>query len=77
MSLKKYHITKTPDGWQGKAEGGERASKTAPTKKEILNQMRDMAKRKGDVSLIIHKEDGTIQEERTYPRSSDPKTSKG
>ena len=77
MSLKKYHITKTPDGWQAKVEGGERASKTAPTKKVLVDQMRDMAGRRGDVSLIIHKKDGTIQEERTYPRSSDPKTSKG
>ncbi len=77
MKLKKYHITKTQSGWQGKAQGGERASKTAPTKKEIIDQMRDMAKRQGGVSLIIHKEDGTIQEERTYPRSADPRTSKG
>ena len=77
MSLKKYHITKTPNGWQGKAEGGKRASKTAPTKKELVDQMRDMAQRQGDVSLIIHKGDGKFQEERTYPRSSDPKTSKG
>lgn len=77
MSLKKFHITKTENGWQGKAEGGERASKTASTKKELVDQMRDMAKRKGNVSLIIHKEDGRIQEERTYPRSSDPKNSKG
>ncbi|WP_080393289.1 DUF2188 domain-containing protein [Pseudomonas syringae] len=28
-------------------------------------------------SLKIHKEDGTIQEERTYPRSADPSKSKG
>lgn len=70
MALKKYHITKTQSGWQGKAEGGERASKTAQTKKELVDQMRDMAKRQGNVSLII-------QEERTYPRSADPKTSKG
>ena len=28
-------------------------------------------------SLRIHRKDGTIQEERTYPRSSDPKRSKG
>lgn len=29
------------------------------------------------VSLRIHKRDGTFQEERTYPRSADPKRSKG
>ena len=77
MSLKKYHITKTEDGWQGKAQGGQRASKVGATKKKVLDDMREMAKRQGNVSLIIHKEDGTIQEERTYPRSSDPRSSKG
>jgi hypothetical protein len=28
-------------------------------------------------SVKIHKKDGTIQEERTYPRSADPLESKG
>ncbi|MHC8361662.1 hypothetical protein ACYZUA_15410 [Pseudomonas sp. LS2P72] len=28
-------------------------------------------------SLKIHRENGTIQEERTYPRSADPRKSKG
>ena len=77
MPLKKYHITKTEDGWQGKAEDGKRASVKGGTKKEVVDQMRDLAKRQGDVSLIIHKENGQFQEERTYPRSSDPRSSKG
>ena len=29
------------------------------------------------VSLLIYKRNGQIQEERTYPRSADPKRSKG
>ena len=77
MALRKYHITKTDDGWQGKAEDGKRASVKGDTKKEVVDQMRDLAKRQGDVSLIIHKENGQFQEERTYPRSSDPRISKG
>ncbi len=28
-------------------------------------------------SVKIHKKDGTIQEERTYPRSADPRRSEG
>ena len=29
------------------------------------------------ISVKIHKENGRLQEERTYPRSSDPRRSKG
>jgi len=29
------------------------------------------------VSVKIHKADGTIEEERTYPRSADPRRTKG
>jgi len=28
-------------------------------------------------SVKFHKKDGTLQEERTYPRSADPRESKG
>lgn len=77
MPTKKYHITKTEKGWQGKAQGGKRASKTGETKQEVFDAIRDVAKRQGNTSIIIHKADGTIQEERTYPRSADPRESKG
>jgi hypothetical protein len=36
-----------------------------------------IAKNKGDASVYIHGRDGKIQEERTYPRSADPKGTKG
>jgi len=36
-----YHITKSGDKWAFKKEGAERASKTADTKKEVINKMRD------------------------------------
>ncbi len=67
-----YHITKTDDGWQGKKEGGERASIKGETKDEVLRKTIDIAKKQGDASVVIHKQDGKIQEERTYPKSSDP-----
>lgn len=31
----------------------------------------------GKASVVIHGQDGKIKEERTYPRSSDPRRSKG
>lgn len=71
-----YHITKNGDKWNLTKEGNERASKSADTKKGIIEKTKDfMSDKTGSVK--IHKEDGKIQEERTYQRKDDPKNSKG
>jgi uncharacterized protein YdaT len=72
-----YHVTKTENGWQGKKEGAERASTTGNTKKEVVERTIEIAKNKDNSSVKIHKEDGKIQEERTFPKSSDPNPPKG
>jgi uncharacterized protein YdaT len=69
---KTYHVTKTEDGWQGKVEKGTRASVTRDTKADAVKATIEIAKNQGDTSVVIHKSDGKIQEERTYPKSSDP-----
>ena len=75
---KTYHVTKTETGWQGKVEGGERASVTGSTKAEVMQKTIEIAKNHtGDSNVIIHKQDGKFQEERTYPRSSDPSQTPG
>jgi len=74
---KTYHVTKTDDGWQGKLEGGQRASVKGGTKDEVLKKTIDVAKKQGISSVKIHKSDGKIQEERTYPKKSDPFPPKG
>jgi hypothetical protein len=71
-----YHITTATTGWELKKQGATRASKTAKTKAEIVKIAGEFLEGK-TASLKIHKEDGTIQEERTYPRSADPSKSKG
>ncbi|KFE52430.1 DUF2188 domain-containing protein [Pseudomonas syringae] len=71
-----YHITKTDAGWALTKQGVERASKTAATKSEITKLAVEFLEGK-TASLKIHKEDGTIEEERTYPRSADPTQTKG
>jgi hypothetical protein len=71
-----YHITKNDRGWALTKQGAERASKTATTKAEITKLASEFLAGK-TASLKIHKEDGTIQEERTFPRSADPTKSKG
>lgn len=71
-----YHITKDGDKWKLKKEGRERASKTASTKAELIQETRKfMEDRTGSVK--IHKQNGQFQEERTYQRGDDPKESKG
>ncbi|MFD0751282.1 DUF2188 domain-containing protein [Mucilaginibacter calamicampi] len=72
-----YHVTKTDNGWKGEKEGGKRASVVADTKKEAVAKTIEIAKNKPESSVKIHKTDGKIQEERTYPRSSDPNPPKG
>lgn len=72
------HITKDGDQWKAKAEGSSRSSVVADTKEEAVRMTADYARRQSEpVSVKIHKQDGTFQEERTYPRSSDPSSSKG
>jgi hypothetical protein len=71
-----YHVSKSDTGWELKKQGATRASKSASTKAEIIQLASEFLEGK-TASLKIHKENGTIQEERTYPRSADPVKSKG
>lgn len=70
------HTSKQGDRWVNKAEGNTRASNNAPTKAEAQAKGRDMAIDRG-VEHIVHKRDGKIGERNTYPRSRDPRSSKG
>ncbi len=76
MALKKFHVTKKNDEWRMEAAGSNRAVVRAPTKAEAIQKVQNYMKTH-EGSVRIHKEDGRIQEERTYPRSKDPRGSKG
>ncbi|RAM67681.1 hypothetical protein GT37_21275 [Pseudomonas putida] len=71
-----YHLSPTSDGLELKKVGAERASKRAATKQELINALADFFDGK-TASVKIHRADGTLEEERTYPRSADPRRSKG
>lgn len=72
----RYHVTKREDGsWQGAKEKSERASVVADTKEEVLKKTIEIAKNQDEAQVIIHKEDGKIQSERTY--GSDPHPPEG
>ena len=71
-----YHLTKKGDHWLLKKAGAERASKTFDDKATAVRESAAFMRQRGG-SLKVHKADGTIQEERTYPRSADPTKSRG
>ncbi|WJZ68625.1 MULTISPECIES: DUF2188 domain-containing protein [Kocuria] len=76
MAKGDIHTTKHPDGWANKAEGNQRASGVYGTKDAAQAAGRDAARQRG-VEHIVHRQDGTIGERNTYPRSRDPRSSKG
>ncbi|MDH2182417.1 DUF2188 domain-containing protein [Pseudomonas sp. GD03651] len=71
-----YHLSPTSQGWELKKAGADRASKRAATKQELVNALREFFEGK-TASVKIHKADGTLEEERTYPRSAAPRRTKG
>lgn len=79
MSLDNYDLYKDGDNWSIKKRGNDKKTKVFKdlNKTEATQQAAALLKEKGNASLKIRKENGQIQEERTYPRSADPKNSPG
>jgi hypothetical protein len=76
MAKGDIHTSKQGDLWVNKAEGNVQASNSAPTKAAAQAKGREMAIER-NVEHFVHKQDGRIGERNTYPRSRDPKRSKG
>ncbi|MBB6377784.1 hypothetical protein BKA01_005044 [Pseudonocardia eucalypti] len=76
MAKGDIHTTKHGDRWVNKVEGNVRASNSAPTKAEAQAAGREMAIERG-VEHFIHNKNNEISERNTYPRSRDPRSSKG
>jgi uncharacterized protein DUF2188 len=62
--------------WKNRPQGNERASSTHDTKAEAQAEGRRMAVDR-QVEHVIKKQDGTIGEKNTYPRSRDQHPPKG
>ncbi|UII27402.1 DUF2188 domain-containing protein [Fulvivirga maritima] len=76
--MENYHLTKEGDHWNLTKEGNSRASKSFETnKEEAIKSSASYVNSHGGGSLKIHKLNGQIEEERTYPRSADPTDSPG
>lgn len=63
--------------WRVAADGNPRAVARASTKDAAIRAAVARAWAKPVAQVRIHAKDGTIQSERTYPRSSDPRRTRG
>lgn len=70
------HTVPHGDGWANRAEGNSRVSNQAGTKGEAQARGREMAIARG-VEHLVHNSNGRIGERNTYPRSRDPRSSRG
>ena len=76
MALDKYDLLHEDDKWKLRERGADRAIKTFEKKDEALGFSTGYV-REHEGSLVIRKMNDRIQEERTYPRSKDPRRSAG
>ena len=76
--MKNFHLVHDKDVYKLKKEGAQRASKVIDANKpEAIKAAKKLILKQGGGSLKIHKNGGGFQEERTYPKSNDPRASKG
>ncbi len=74
--MKRVDLVKKGSQWVEEREG--KAIRRGPLKTEAIKKSAQAAKRDPEpVTLKVHKEDGRLQEERTYPRRADPRKNKG
>ncbi len=68
MERKVYHVepSKGREGWDIKEEGQDRAESHHQRKQEAVIIARKMAKSHPLGQVVIHKADGSVEEERTY-----------
>lgn len=71
MGRNRWHVT--PDGgdWKVEREDADRSAGRFDTQGDAIDRAREIAQNQGG-SVIVHRPDGRIREERTFPRSSDP-----
>jgi hypothetical protein len=71
MGRNRWHVTPEGDDWNVQREGADRSSGRFNTQNQAVDRAREIAQGQGG-SVIIHRPDGRIREELTFPRSADP-----
>ena len=75
-NMDNFELYKDDETWKLRKWGSDRAIRSFETKEDGMKFSTDYVGEHGG-SLKVKKEDGTFQEERTYPRSADPHSSPG
>jgi poly(hydroxyalkanoate) granule-associated protein len=65
-SVPAYHVVPHDEGWAVEKEGAARATSVHGTKAEAVSAGRERAKSGASGRLVIHRQDGTIQDSFTY-----------
>jgi hypothetical protein len=71
-----YTVSKSREGGWEATESGRGVVATGDRNAEVVRATAKLARKQDSASLRIQRADGRIQEERTYPRGSDPRGSK-
>lgn len=74
--MENYHLIKEDDEWKLRRHGATRPALTFDNKQEAVDGSAEFMRERGG-SLKIHKTNGRVQEERTYPRKADPPETPG
>lgn len=76
--MKRIDVVKKGEKWVGESGGKTVRGTGAPKKDQAVKNTAKVARKSPEpVTVKVHKENGRIQEERTYPGSADPHRSKG
>jgi len=70
-------VVKKNGKWVGEHKNHKKVASGAKKSKVVDSVARSAKSSDRPTSVRIHKKNGQIQEERTYPRSADPKPTKG
>jgi hypothetical protein len=64
--LQTYHVTSHEDGWAVEAVGAQRPSAVEGRKADAVKRAKELATNQKPATVIVHKQDGTVQDEFTY-----------
>jgi Uncharacterized protein conserved in bacteria (DUF2188) len=62
-----FEVIPREDGWAVQAAGASRAASVHATKDEAVERGRALAADRAPSRLVVHKKDGTVQDEVSYP----------
>jgi hypothetical protein len=75
--MERWDVTRRDTGWIARDRAGSTKAQGATKVTAVRNTAAAAKRSRHPISVRIHKANGRIQEERTYPRSADPRRTKG